>query len=259
MITKTCGELNQQEWIKHNYYSLMQTSSVCDFLADLLFLVYHINPSPSQDTVCDYFKQGLKNHVLNELSCMTDKPLNLYKFMKLCDEIDRHWVERCRHYDETISYNWMDSSNQFPTMDWFWSMSSAQSHSWLLMCSADADKSIKSTPQWQNWCKVNKTCFECSSTSHNYYDCTSWFCNSSWNSSWSSYHFSYSHLNYWKSFWHSHNYSISRSWGSSHSMSSRPGVSDCISYPVWGSSPHPKCTMICDLWKNNHKYKLRKD
>ena len=70
--------------------------------------------------------------------------------MELCDRIDRHWVERHRHYDETISYNWMNSSNQFSTMDWFWSMSSAQSHSQLLMCSADADKFTKSTPQWQN-------------------------------------------------------------------------------------------------------------
>ena len=47
MIIKTCGELNQQEWIKCDYYSLMQTSSVCDFSADLLFLVYHINSSSS--------------------------------------------------------------------------------------------------------------------------------------------------------------------------------------------------------------------
>ena len=56
MIIKTCGELNQQEQIKHDYYSLMQTSSVCDFLADLLFLMYHINLSSSQDTVCDHFR-----------------------------------------------------------------------------------------------------------------------------------------------------------------------------------------------------------
>ena len=89
MITKTCGELNQQEQIKRDYYSLMQTSSVCDFSADLLFLAYCINPSPLQDTVHDHFEQGLKNHVLDKLSCMTDKPLDLYKFMKLCDRINR--------------------------------------------------------------------------------------------------------------------------------------------------------------------------
>ena len=67
----------------------MQTSFVCDFLADLLFLTYYINLSSSQDTVHDHFKKGLKNHVLNKLSCMTDKPSDLYKFIKLCDKINR--------------------------------------------------------------------------------------------------------------------------------------------------------------------------
>ena len=89
MITKTCDKLNQQEQIKCDYYSLVQTSSVCDFSADLLFLVYCINLSSSQDTVCDYFKQDLKNHVLNKLSHMTDKSSDLYKFMKLYNKIDR--------------------------------------------------------------------------------------------------------------------------------------------------------------------------
>ena len=70
--------------------------------------------------------------------------------MKLCDEIDRCWVKRYRHYDETISYNWMNSSNQFFTMNQSQSMSSAQSCSQLLMCSADANKFTKSTSQWQN-------------------------------------------------------------------------------------------------------------
>ena len=111
MTIKTCDKLNQWEWIKCDYYSLMQISSVCDFSANLLFLVYHINFSSSQDTIYDHFKQDLKNYVLNELSCMTDKPLNLYKFIKLCDRINRCWVKRCRHYDETIFYNWIDNSN----------------------------------------------------------------------------------------------------------------------------------------------------
>ena len=79
--------------------------------------MYHINLSPLQDTVCNYFKQGLKNHVLDKHSCITDKPTDLYKFMELYDEINRHWVERYRHYDKTIFYNWMNSSNQFSTMD----------------------------------------------------------------------------------------------------------------------------------------------
>ena len=117
MITKTCDKLNQQEQIKHDYYSLMQTSSVCNFSADLLFLVYHINLSSLQDTIHDHFKQDLKNHVLDELSHMTDKSLDLYKFIELCDRINRHWIERCRHYDETVSYNQMNSSNQFSTMN----------------------------------------------------------------------------------------------------------------------------------------------
>ena len=56
MIIKTCDELNQQEWIKCDYYSLMQISSVCDFSADLLFLTYHINLSSLQDTVYNHFK-----------------------------------------------------------------------------------------------------------------------------------------------------------------------------------------------------------
>ena len=90
MITKTCDELNQQKQIKHNYYSLMQTSSVCDFSANLLFLMYHINLSSLQDTVYNYFEQDLKNHVLNKLSHITDKSLDLYKFIELCDRIDRH-------------------------------------------------------------------------------------------------------------------------------------------------------------------------
>ena len=81
---------------------------------------------------------------------MTDKPPDLYNFMKLCDEINKGWVERHRHYDKIIFYNQIDSSNQFFTMNQFESMLSAQPHSQLLMCSADADKSKKSTPQWQN-------------------------------------------------------------------------------------------------------------
>ena len=68
----------------------MQTSSVCNFLTDLIFLAYCINLSSSQDTVHDYFKQGLKNYVLDKLSHMTNKSLNLYKFMKLYDKINRH-------------------------------------------------------------------------------------------------------------------------------------------------------------------------
>ena len=76
---------------------------------------------------------------------MTDKSLDLYKFMELCDRINKHWVKRYRHYDETISYNWMNSSNQFLTINWSQSMSSAQSHSQLLMCNTDTDKSTKST------------------------------------------------------------------------------------------------------------------
>ena len=89
MIIKTCGELNLQKQIKCDYYSLVQSSSICNFSADLLFLVYHINSSSLQDTVCDYFKQDLKNYVLDILSHMTDKSLDLYKFIEFYDRIDR--------------------------------------------------------------------------------------------------------------------------------------------------------------------------
>ena len=77
MIIKTCKELNQQEYIKHDYYSLVQTTSIYDFSFNLLFLAYYINFSLNNDTIYDYFKQDLKNYVLNKFNQMSEKSKNL--------------------------------------------------------------------------------------------------------------------------------------------------------------------------------------
>ena len=43
----------------------------------------------SDNTIHDYFKQDLKNHILNKLSYITVKSSNLYQFIKLCNNINR--------------------------------------------------------------------------------------------------------------------------------------------------------------------------
>ena len=68
-------------------------------------MIYQINLISLYKIIQDYFKQDLKNHILNKLSQILVKSDNLYQFIKLCDNINRWWVEQHYYYNNTITYN----------------------------------------------------------------------------------------------------------------------------------------------------------
>lgn len=82
MIQHACEDINGEERRRNEYYSLCQTGPPRDYAYALLALQNQLHPRLPDTEVMEIFKLGLKDHVKEGSSRVTQPPTELYQFIE---------------------------------------------------------------------------------------------------------------------------------------------------------------------------------
>jgi len=152
-------ELNAEDKRRQRYEKVHQTGAVQGYISAFKDRLIYLNPRPSEYEILRQFKKGLDENIKFEMATRHANVTDLEEYWTLADSIDRAFKEAGVNLSSNSSRSKSGTFGK-PAKD------TEESPGRIHYVSSLMPSKKRDPKGFKNWCRQNRACFECGSSTH---------------------------------------------------------------------------------------------